>query len=44
MMKKPNYKSRKLARSVAKAKMERAGAKHVNSIFAYYWRDYVFEK
>ena len=43
-MNRAEYKSRKLARSVAKAKMAKAGAKHINSIFAYYWRDYVFAR
>ena len=32
---------RRLARSVAKHNMAKAGAKHINSIFAMYWRDYV---
>lgn len=32
---------RHLARSVAKHNMAKAGAQHINSIFSYYWRDYV---
>ena len=32
---------RKLARSVAKHNMERAGMKHINNMFAWQWRRYV---
>ena len=33
---------RKLARSIAKANMKKAGIEHINSMFAYNWRDFVF--
>lgn len=32
---------RHLARSVAKHNMKKEGIGHINSMFAYYWRDYV---
>lgn len=35
---------RKLARSVAKANMKKAGVPHVNWLFAHSWRDYVIVK
>lgn len=35
---------RKLARSIAKANMEKAGVKHINSVFAYSWREWIFVK
>ena len=33
---------RNLARSIAKANMKKAGLQHINSMFAYNWRDFVF--
>lgn len=39
-MKKTKYKSRRMARSIAKAKMEKAGMEHINSMFAFNWREY----
>ena len=41
---KPKYKSRRLARSIAKAKAEKAGVEHINSLFAHYWRDWFVAK
>lgn len=39
-MKNTKYKSRRMARSIAKAKMEKAGAKRINSMFAFNWREF----
>lgn len=36
---KPQFKSRRMARSIARAKMEKAGATHINRMFAYNWRE-----
>lgn len=36
-----NVTPRHLARSVAKANMQREGMKHINSMFAWTWRRYV---
>lgn len=35
------YKPRKLARSVAKANMKRAGMRNINDGFSYNWRNWV---
>ena len=38
------FKPRHLARSIAKAKAEKAGVKHINSLFAHYWREWYLSK
>lgn len=37
---KTQFKSRRMARSIAKAKMERAGVEHINTRFSSNWREF----
>ena len=41
---KVRYYPRKLARSVAKANMRRAGIRRVNRVFQKYWKEFVIVK